>query len=115
MSRDVGNQIMDMVGGLSAIILKLITRNTYLKRVLEGTTKERESVMKAIDEGFLDKVGQQIQVPTFAQAAQSTPTGKSLRLRFSRWWILKRRKIKSEESGKLEMEGSFWKWQPKAT
>ena len=76
MSRDVGNQIMDMVGGLSAIISKLITRNTYLKGVLEGTTKERESVMKAIDEGFLDKVGQKMQVPAFAQVAQSTPTQK---------------------------------------
>ena len=75
-SRDVGNQIMDMVGGLNAIVAKLVTRNIYLKGVLDGTTKERESVMKAIDEGFLDKVGQQMQVPTFAQVAQSTPTQK---------------------------------------
>ena len=46
MSRDVSNQIMDMVGGLSAMISKLVTRNIYLKGVLDETTKERESVMK---------------------------------------------------------------------
>ena len=41
-SRDVGNQIMGMVGRLRAIILKSATRNTHLKGVLDDRTKERE-------------------------------------------------------------------------